>query len=110
MENVTLSAFASWVVIVAGSIVTISQAWKVISKYLHPEADVRKEVSTIRNMLDNDDRRLKELEKDSKRNDEFQSVVSRVLFAQLNHELSGNGDELLRSARDLLQKYLAERI
>ena len=52
------------------------------------------------------------LKRDKERFDEQQkanAVIFRALYAQINHEISGNGDEILRRSRDEIQNYLTDR-
>lgn len=109
MQQITISEAWVWVVGIAAAVVTLANAWKIISKVFHPEQDVREWTKQADKKLDRDDQRLKELEKSEKSNAEFQRVVSRVLIAQINHELSGNDVEHLRTARDELNDFLIGR-
>ena len=49
------------------------------------------------------------MEKVLKEQSEVNALIFRALFAQINHQISGNGDEILKKARDDLQAYLAGR-
>lgn len=53
-------------------------------------------------MLDRDNKRLKELEESNK-------IIMQSMLALMSHELDGNHHEELKQARDDLQKYLIRR-
>ena len=109
LESVTVSTAWLWLMGAAAAIVALSNAWKILAKYLHPEADLREKIEKHEEMLENDNRRLKQLEKQLAADEEFDGVMSIVMFAMLNHMLSGNDVDKLKSARDELQKYMARR-
>jgi hypothetical protein len=53
-------------------------------------------------LLDNDNKRLKELEDSNK-------IIMQSMLALMSHELDGNHREELKQARDELQNYLIRR-
>lgn len=109
MGELTISQVVTWLFAVAGGFVTMYKAWQIISKKLHPEADLRDKVDKLAECINNDNRRLKALENDQEENKEFEGVMCRVMLAQLNHELSGNEVAKLKAARDELNEYLTKR-
>lgn len=109
MQQITISQAWVWVVGIAAAVVTLSNAWKIIARIFHPENDIREWTKAADKKLDRDNQRLLDLEKSEKSNAEFQRVVSKVLIAQINHELSGNDIEHLRTARDELNDFLIGR-
>ena len=107
--SITIQDAAAALVAIAAGVVTISNAWKLVQKHLHPEADLRETVKENRKMLDNDNRRLNRHEEQLADAADFQGVMCRVMLAQLNHELSGNDVSHLKEARDELNEYLTKR-
>lgn len=102
MQNITLGAVWAWLLAAAGAVVALSKAWDVIAKKIKPHQDMNKRLETIERMLANDKGRLDE-------QDKANAVIFRALYAQINHEISGNGDEILRKSRDEIQNYLTNR-
>lgn len=102
MQNITLGDMWAWLLAAAGAVVALSKAWDVIAKKLKPHQDAGKRLETIERLLANDKQRLDE-------QDRANAVIFRALYAQINHEISGNGDEILRKSRDEIQNYLTDR-
>lgn len=109
MTNITLADAWAWILAGAAAIAALSKAWEIISKHLHPEADLRDTIKQLSTHISNDERRLKSLEEDQEKARAFESVICEVMLAQLNHELSGNDVTRLKDARDKLQTFLANR-
>lgn len=102
MQNITLGDAWSWILAAAAAIVALSKAWDVIAKKIRPHQDTGKRLDTIERLLANDKKRLDE-------QDKANAVIFRALYAQINHEISGNGDDILRKSRDEIQNYLTNR-
>lgn len=102
MGNITLGEAWAWILAAAAAIVALSKAWDVILKKIKPRKDTEKRLETIERLLANDKKRLDE-------QDKANAVVFRALYAQINHELSGNGVEILRKSRDEIQNYLTNK-
>ena len=102
MQNITLGEAWSWILAAAAAIVALSKAWDVIIKKAKPHRDTEKRLDTIEQFIANDKKRLDE-------QDKANAVIFRALYAQINHELSGNGDDILRKSRDEIQNYLTDR-
>lgn len=109
MGDVTLTQAWLWLLAGAGGIITLSNAWKIIKKFLHPEQDLREWREVVDKKLDNDFLHMQKLDKASRDNHEFLVVLSRATIAQINHELSGNDVEHLRGARDEITELLIRR-
>lgn len=60
-------------------------------------------------MLDNDNKRLKELEREQAEMKEAQSVLMKSILALMSHSIDGNHLEELKIARDDMQDYLLRR-
>lgn len=109
MGQITISTLLGWILAGATALVALAKAWAIIKPRLHPENDLRTTVAKHGELLDRDNARLKRLEEQTQKAENFQGVMCRVLLAQLNHELSGNDVILLKSARDELNDYLTKR-
>ncbi len=102
MGSITIGQAWTWLLAAAAAIVALSKAWDVILRRLRPHQDAGRRLDTVERLLANDKRRLDE-------QDRANAVVFRALYAQINHELSGNGNEILRRSRDEIQEYLTNR-
>ena len=102
----TLTQLGQIFLAMCGAIITIGGAWAVIKniKDKAKEPDMERDQTLKRHseMLDNDNKRLKELE-DSNR------VIMQSMLALMSHELDGNHTEQLRKAKEDLEKYLISR-
>lgn len=89
-----------------GAVITIGGAWAVIknSRDKAKEPDMQRDETLKRHgeMLDNDNKRLKELEDGYK-------VFLQSMLALMSHEIDGNHTEQLRKAKEDLEKYLISR-
>lgn len=102
MPEITLAEAWAWLLAAAAAIVTLSKVWDLLMAKLKPGRDLRNAVAANTGKLDRDKKRLDELDKAN-------TVIFQALYALINHEISGNGDDVLRDARDKLQEYLANR-
>lgn len=105
MDNITVVQAAAWLVAAAAALVSISKAWEIIRKLLHPEADLRERVDKHDEILANDHARLKKIEAKLDDTDKFKGVMCRAMLAQLE-----DGDEAGRKeAKKELNAYLTQR-
>ena len=102
MPEITLAEAWAWLLAAAAAIVTLSKVWDLLMAKLKPGRDLRNAVAANTDKLDRDKKRLDELDKAN-------TIIFHALYALINHEISGNGDDVLRNARDKLQEYLANR-
>lgn len=102
MESMTLGDAWAWLLAAAAAIVTLSKVGDIIAARLKPQKDLRDKVAEHDRMLSRDKQRLD-------KQDEANAVIFRALYAQINHEISGNGDDILRHSRDEIQDYLTNR-
>lgn len=102
MGSITIGEAWTWLLAAAAAIVALSKAWDVILRRLRPRHDAGRRLDAVERLLANDKQRLDE-------QDRANAVVFRALYAQINHELSGNGNEILRKSRDEIQEYLTNR-
>ena len=77
-------------------IISIVKWWK------QPDKDRDKMLNEHEKKLDNDHKRLMELEESNK-------IMMQSMLALMSHAIDGNHTEDLRQARDDLQKYLIRR-
>ena len=102
MPEITIGEAWARLLAVAAAVVTLSKVWDILMVKLKPGRDLRKAVAANTDKLDHDKKRLDELDKAN-------TVIFQALYALINHEISGNGDDVLRDARDKLLEYLATR-
>ena len=87
---------------IGGAIITIGGAATYISKATKPARDLVQRVNAQDKKLDNDNRRLNDLEKGDR-------AQCKALLAMLDHTITGNSVDKIKLARDDLNKYLIER-
>lgn len=102
IESITMGDAWGWLLAAAAALVTLSKVWDIIAARLKPQRDLREKVEAHEEMLKRDKLRLEQ-------QDKANGVIFRALYAQINHELSGNGDDILRQSRDEIQDYLIKR-
>lgn len=89
-----------------GSVATIAGAGAIIYKIYksakRPDTERDEALAKHQRLLDNDNKRLKELEESNK-------IIMQSMLAIMSHEIDGNHVEDLKQARDDLQKYLIRR-
>lgn len=76
--------------------------WKIVKEWKKPSEDLKAMVEKHDALLDNDNKRLKEIE-DSNRK------ILQCLLVIINHDITGNGIEQMKSARDELQEFLINK-
>lgn len=76
--------------------------WKIIKEVRKPNQDLKDVVAKHERLLANDDQRMKEFE-DSNR------MILQCLLVIINHDITGNGIDRMKEARDELQDYLINK-
>jgi len=109
MENITLSQAWAWLLTIAAGVVTLAKLWDIIKERMKPQKKLAEEVRRQKELLERDKQHLDEIDNALKEQQRVNAIIFRALFAQINHEISGNGDEILKKSRDELQDYLAGR-
>lgn len=105
MDKITGEEFRGFVVVFAalvvvlGGVLGIIKNWKDIRK---PSEDLVRWRKETNDKLDRDNRRLNALEDGNR-------VLCQGMLAMLNHEITGNSIDKLRTAQDKLQEYLINR-
>lgn len=74
-----------------------------------PDNDRDDRIKRHDEMLDNDNKRLRELEREQAEMKEAQSVLMKSMLALMSHAIDGNHTEDLKQARDDMQNYLLRR-
>ena len=90
-----IMGFCSLVVIIWG-------VWKIVKEIKKPSDDLKKLVDRHSSMLDNDNKRLKEIEVSNK-------MILQCLSVIINHNITGNSIEQMKEVRNDLQEYLINR-
>lgn len=76
--------------------------WKIVKEVKKPNNDLKAEVEKHSHLLDEDNRRLKEVEESMK-------MTLQSLLVIINHDITGNGIEKMKETRDKLQDYLVNK-
>lgn len=76
--------------------------WKIVKEVRKPNDDLKAKVEKHDDLLDNDNRRLREIEYSNQ-------MVLRSLLVIINHEITGNGIDTMRQIRDELQEFLIKK-
>ena len=81
---------------------TLWGVWKIVKEIKKPNDNLKNTVARHDKLLDNDDKRLKEIENSNR-------MILQCLLVIINHDITGNGIEKMKTARDELQEYLINR-
>ena len=76
--------------------------WKIVKELKKPNDDLKNKVAQHDLLLDNDNKRLKDIEESNR-------MILQCLLVIINHDITGNGIEKMKSARDELQEYLINK-
>lgn len=102
----TLTQLLQIFLTLCGSIITIGGAGAIIlkayDKRKKPSRDALEMIKKHTEQLDNDNKRLKELEEGNK-------VVMQSLLAIMSHLIDGNHTEELKKSKEMVQEYLIKR-
>lgn len=90
------------IVYICGLIAALWGVWKIVKELKKPNDDLKAAVQKHTELLDNDNRRLKEYK-------ESNHMILQCLLVIINHEITGNGIENLKHARDDLQEFLINK-
>lgn len=85
-----------------GLITALWGVWKIVKEVRKPNEDLKKQVKKHDNLLDSDNRRLKDIEESNK-------MTLQCLLVIINHNITGNGIEKLKETRDELQEFLIKK-
>lgn len=90
------------IIYICGLIAALWGLWKIVKELKKPNDDLKAAVSKHTKLLDNDNKRLKEYEESNR-------MILQCLLVIINHEITSNGIENLKHARDDLQEYLINK-
>lgn len=76
--------------------------WKIVKEARKPNDDLKARVEKHDQLLDKDNKRLEEIE-------ESNQMILKSLLVIINHEITGNGLEKMKTVRDSLEEYLIKR-
>lgn len=83
-------------------ITAIWGVWKIVKEVKKPNDDLRAKVDHHEALLECDNERLKEVESSNK-------MILQCLLVIINHDITGNGIDKMKEARNDLQEYLINR-
>ena len=90
------------ILIICSLITGLYGVYKIIKELRKPNEDLKVKVEKHDKLLNADNTRLKEVEDSNK-------MVLQCLLVIINHDITGNGIDKLKSTRDKLQEYLLEK-
>ena len=76
--------------------------WKIVKEMKKPNDDLKKLVEKHDERLKHDNERLREIESSNKR-------ILQCLLVIINHDITGNGLDKMKEARDDLQEFLINK-
>lgn len=86
-----------------GAIASVYAVYKIYkTEILKPKDDMKEMISDHEEKLKNDDERLKEIELTNK-------LILQSLLVIINHDITGNGIDQLKKARNDIQQYLIDK-
>lgn len=102
MVLTSFSVTSEQIIYICSFIAAVWGIWKIVKEIRKPNDDLKAEVSKHTRLLDNDNKRLKEYEESNR-------MILQCLLVIINHEITGNGIENLKRARDDLEEYLINK-
>lgn len=87
---------------VCGFVASVWGLYKIILEIKKPSDDLKEKVESHDLKLTNDDQRLNYIEQSNK-------LILNSMLVIINHEITGNGIENMKKARDELQEYLINK-
>ena len=76
--------------------------WKIVKAIRKPNDDLKETVAKHDDLLDKDNKRLLEIE-------DSNQMILKCLLVIINHDITGNGIEKMKQARDELQEFLINK-
>ena len=76
--------------------------WKIVKEARKPNDDLKAKVEKHDRLLDKDNKRLEAVEASNR-------MILQSLLVIINHEITGNGVEKMKTGRDSLEEYLIKR-
>lgn len=76
--------------------------WKIVKEVKKPSDDLKEKVIQHDQFFANDKKRIDNIEESNK-------ILCKSMLVLINHEITGNGIDKMKQARDELQDFLIER-
>lgn len=92
-----------------GAVAVIGGGLKVLSQLLNPFKALEERLKKHDDMLDNDNKRLKDLTKILERLDEGQKKQGKAMIELLNHTITGNDTDKLKARKDELVEFYIDK-
>lgn len=93
---------SSQIVAFCALITALWGVWKIIKEIKKPNDNLKETVEKHDILLDNDNKRLKAIEDSNK-------MILQCLLVIINHDITGNGIEKMKEAREELQEFLINK-
>lgn len=87
---------------ICGLVAALWGTWKIVKEWKKPSDDLKAKVDEHEESLAKDHERLKRIEESDK-------MMLQCLLVIINHDITGNGIENLKSVRDELQEFLINK-
>lgn len=97
-----LSISISDIVFFCGVVAAIWGVIKIIKEIKKPSNDLKSQVEEHEKKLNKDNKRLEDIE-------EYNKAICKSLLALIDHEITGNGIDKLKTTKTELQNFLIER-
>lgn len=85
-----------------GLISALWGVWKIVKELKKPNENLRLTVDKHEKLLNSDDKRLRSIEDSNK-------MILQSLLVIINHDITGNGVEKMKEAREELQEFLINK-
>lgn len=85
-----------------GLISALWGVWKIVKELKKPNDNLRLTVDKHEKLLNSDDKRLRSIEDSNK-------MILQSLLVIINHDITGNGIEKMKEAREELQEFLINK-
>ncbi len=92
-----------------GGLACIAGGVSAIVKLFSPFKSLQDKVNKHDKKLEDDFKRMNELEDSMKDIEESNKIICKSLFVLLNHEVTGNGVDKLKAQRDALEQFLIDK-
>lgn len=85
-----------------GFIAAIYGVYKIVKEFKKPKEDMKAKVDNLEEKLNSDNERLKKVEDSNK-------MILQCLLIIINHDITGNGIDKMKAARDELNEFLVNK-
>ena len=101
-----INNFSSSVLAIGGAVTMFVALYRWSKK---PDINRDEKLKGHDEMLDNDNKRINELEKKAEETEEALQILMKSMLALMSHSIDGNHTDDLKKARDDMQEYLIRR-